>query len=127
MEAPDYTERHAKRRASSCTSVVVDLASTVTIIAPCPIMHAGADGCIGRKAATIGLPFVCGRDRTVHCDIRGEAGIAGALISVVAALKARLARLIQHHTDYWGTIVSVGAVSFVLIGASARWIGRVVM
>jgi hypothetical protein len=93
VDAPARTAVCAERRACSCAGVAVDRAWALTIILPCPRVPAVADGGVGRRAATIALPFVRVQDRAVPWHLLGEQGRAGMRIRVIAAPKALCARL----------------------------------
>jgi hypothetical protein len=64
-------EVRAERRAYSFAGVAVDLALAIPIIIPCPLVHAVADGGVGRMAAPVALPFVRVQGRAVPGEILG--------------------------------------------------------
>lgn len=72
VDAPERPEVRAKRRAGPFTGIAVHFTSAISIIIPCPLVHAVADGAMARMAAPIALPLIgiepCAARRNVLCD-----------------------------------------------------------
>ena len=84
MDAAERPEVGAECGASPFAGVAVDLAVAVPIVVPCPLVHAVADGSVGRIAAPVTLPFVRVEDRAVPRNILGNQGRASTLIRMIA-------------------------------------------
>ena len=127
MDAAEGTSGGAKRCTRSLPGMAMHCASAITVIIPCPLVHAVADGAMARMAAPIALPLIdiepCAARRNILHDQRG----AGARVGMVAAPQALLACVPRDDADDRGTVVGIGAVPLALIDASAEGIGRSAM
>jgi hypothetical protein len=121
------TKKHPLKRAQSCTSafvgVTVDLTLAITIIIARPLVHAVADGRMGRTIATIALPLIGIQPRAARWDIGGDQVMTGARIRVIAYPEAVITRVPRYHTHNRWTIVGIGPMRLALFRASA---GRVI-
>jgi hypothetical protein len=72
VNTAESTEVRAERRACSFAGVAVDLALAIPIIIPCPLVHAVANGGVGRMAASVALPFVRVQGRAASGEILGN-------------------------------------------------------
>jgi hypothetical protein len=120
VNAAERTEVRAERRACSFAGVAVDLAAAIPIIIPCPLVHAVADGSMGRMAAPVALPFVRVQGRALQGDILGDQVSARVPVRMVAHPKTLLPRLARDETNDGRAIIGIGAVPPPFIGAAAR-------
>jgi hypothetical protein len=84
VSAAERPEVRAERRAGSFAGVAVDLAVAVPIIVSRPLVHAVADGGVGRIGAPVTPPFVGIEDRAVLRNILGNQSRASTLIRMIA-------------------------------------------
>lgn len=127
MNAPKDTQVGPERRPCALAGVAVDFATAIPIIIPCPLVHAVADGAMGRMAPAIALPLVGIELRAASWDILRDQGCAGVRVRMVADPEPVLARVPRYHTDNGRAIIGIGAVPLPLIGAPTGWIQRVRM
>jgi hypothetical protein len=97
-----------KRRTGPFTGGAVPLTSAISIIIPRPLVHAGADGGMERRATPIALPRVGREQRAASWDVLRAQCRGGRGVCMVADPKALLARVPRYHTDDGWAIVGRG-------------------
>jgi hypothetical protein len=125
------TPKHPQKCAQSCTSslagIAVDLALAIPTIIARPLVHAVADGGMGRMTATLALPFIGIQPCATRWDIGGDQAMAGPRVRVIAHPEAVLTRLPRHHTQNRWAIVGIGPMPLAPVRTST-WGGmRVAM
>jgi hypothetical protein len=105
----------------------MDLALTITIVIPGPFTHPVGNCGMARMATTITLPFIGIEPCATGGHVISNQVVAGWPVRMVADPQALLARVARDDADDGGTIVSIGAMPFPLIGAPAWRIVGVAM
>jgi hypothetical protein len=118
MDPTEGAQVCPKCRPGPFTGVAVHLASAIPVIIPCPLVHAVADGGVGRMAPPIALPFVRVQGRAGPGEILGYERRTGAPIRVVTDPPALLACLARDDTDDRRPVIGISPVPFTPIGAA---------
>jgi hypothetical protein len=93
MNPSEGAQVGTERRSRPFTEVTVDLASTVPIIIPGPLVDTMADGGMSGMGTVITLPFIRVQDRARPRDILGDQISTGAPIRAIAHPQTLLACL----------------------------------
>jgi hypothetical protein len=123
MDATEGTQVGPKCRTGPFTGVTVHLASAISIIIPRPLVHAAADGAMGRMAPPITLPLVGIEPRTASGDAFRNQWRAGARVRMAAHPEPGLSRVPRHYTDDGRASTGVGPMPFLLVGTPPGRIG----
>jgi hypothetical protein len=127
VHTPESPQIRPECCSGTLAGVAVYLSDPISIHISRPLVHAVANGGMGRMAATIALPLVGIEPRTAGGDIGGNQVVASPRIRVITHPEAVLTRLPGHDTDDGQTIVGVGPMPFALIGAPAGRVSRITM
>jgi hypothetical protein len=116
VNAPKTTQIGPQCRASALAAIAVDLAATISIIIPRPLVRTMTDSGMRRMAPPIALPLVGIELRAGSGDVLRDQGRAGVPIGMVPNPEALLARVPRDDTDNRRAIVGVGAMPSPLMG-----------
>jgi hypothetical protein len=120
MDASEGPQVRPERCCCPLAGVAVDLADPIPIRISRPLVHAVADGGVGRMAATIALPLIGIQPRTAGRHVVGDEVVTGPRVSMITHSEAVLAGLPRDHADNGG-----GDRWHMCRGPSTYWYGGV--